>query len=161
MIFSVMFRIPLHFFIFWCVLYISYIIDGGWQVFSNCNLSTEVKVVSYRTGRIQQWQAHPYIQELILCLKLWVVIDSYCYKEGPIATFGGKIVRVELEIEELVLWKEVPLTLNTVVFKVWSLPPAASALLGNFLDRQTYWFRSSRVGLSNLCFNKYSQSEIG
>lgn len=109
---------------------------------------------------IQQWQDCHYIQEFILCLKLWVVIDSYCYKEGPIATSGGKKVRVELEMEELVLQKEVPLTLNTVVFKVWSLPPAASALLGNFLERQTYWLRNSKVELSNLCFNKYSKSEI-
>lgn len=102
------------------MLYIPYIIDGGWQVFSLpiCNLSTEVKVVSYRTGGIQQWQAHPYIQELILCLKFWDVIDSYCYKEGPIATSGGEKIRIELEMEELVLGKEVPLTSNTVVFKV-------------------------------------------
>lgn len=150
-----MFRIPLHFFIFWCVLYISYIIDGGWQVFS-----LPISNLSRGQSWIQQWQDCHYIQEFILCLKLWVVIDSYCYKEGPIATSGGRKVRVELEMEELVLQKEVPLTLNTVVFKVWSLPPAASALLGNFLERQTYWLRNSKVELSNLCFNKYSKSEI-
>lgn len=65
-------------------------------------------------------------------------MPHYCYKERPIAISDGKEVRVEVEMEELVLGERDIIDLDYNGFQSVVCEHVAPASLGNFSETQTH-----------------------